>query len=218
MIMRNTLGMSFLRHQIMKRVSALLRLLTDWALFILVVLTAGLGTAWYMMDHGSNLTTINAGPWSMWTTAARADADPYTRAHFARLGALPLSTDIGETYLARSDANGDALHSSCDYEVIGRPPPQSWWSIAVFDADGQLISNPAERYAYTSETAAMLPDGRFVATLSRSASTGNWLPTGGAGKLTVVYTLMDLGTATGTGEETDDVAARLPAIELRGCR
>lgn len=217
-MIRSAFGASFLRHQIRKRVAELMRLLTDWALFILVVLTGGLGTAWYMMDRGSALTTLSTGPWMMWTTAARADADPYTRAHFARLGALPLSTDIGDTYIAREDSGGGTLHSSCDYEIAVRPSPSAWWSLAVFDGDGSLIANAAERHAFTSETAALSPDGRFIASLSRSARAGNWLPTAGAGKLSVVYTVIDMSVATGTGEEPDDIAERLPVIEEKGCR
>lgn len=211
-------GKSFLRHQIKKRMAATMQLLTDWALFILIVIAGGLGTSWYMVEAGSSLSTLSSGPWVMWKTVARADSDPYTRAHFARLGALPLSSDIGETYLARTDDEGRTLHSSCDYEVVLRAPPSAWWSLAVFDADGQLIQNAAERHAYTSETAALSPDGRFVASLSRSASPGNWLPTGGAGRLTIVFTLIDMSLATGTGEEEINMTDRVPAIAQRACR
>ena len=211
-------GTRFWRYQVRKRIAVLLRLLTDWALFILIVVTGGFGTAYYMIDVGSSLTTVTAGPWQMWTTAARSDADPYTQAHFARLGSLPLSTEIAETWVARTDNAGSALHSSCDYEMTLRPPENSWWSLAVFDADGRLIQNAAERYAFTSETAVILPDGRFVGLLSRSAGGGNWLPTSGAGNLSVVYTVIDMSIATGTGEIADDLTARVPAITAKGCR
>lgn len=211
-------GTRFWRYQVKKRIAVLLRLLTDWALFILIVLAGGFGSAYYMIDVGSSLTTVSAGPWRMWTTAARGDADPYTRAHFARLGSLPLSTDVGETWIARADDAGGALHSSCDYEIALRPPESSWWSLAVFDADGRPIQNAAERYAYTSETAAISPDGRFIGLLSRSAGSGNWLPTSGAGNLSVVYTLIDMSVATGTGEMPDDLTERIPAITAKGCR
>jgi hypothetical protein len=209
---------SFWRHQVKKRIAGLLRLLTDWALFILVVLTGGLISAYYMMDRGSSLSTINSGPWTMWTAAARTDADPYTVAHFARLGALPLPSEVGETWLARTDSAGSTLHSSCDYEIAVRPPEASWWSIAVFDADGRQIENAAGRYAYTSETGAISPDGRFLALLSRSAGGGNWLPTSGAGNLSVVYTLIDFSIATGTGQDAGNLESRVPLITVKSCR
>jgi hypothetical protein len=209
---------AFWRHQVRKRIADFLRLLADWALFILVVVTAGLSTAYFMMDRGTSLSTVTEGPWTMWTTAARPDADPYTRAHFARLGALPLPADFAETWTATTDSNGDTLHSSCDYEVVVRPPPSSWWSLAVFDSGGRLIQNAAQRNVFTSETGAISPDGRFVALLSRSAGGTNWLPTGGAGNLSLVYTLIDMGMATGTGTEPEDLAQRVPEINAKGCR
>jgi hypothetical protein len=211
-------GTRFWRHQVKKRIAALMRLVTDWALFTLVVLTGGLSSAYIMMDRGSTLTTLTSGPWTMWTATARPDADPYTRAHHARLGALPLPADIAETWVARTDGMGDTLHSSCDYELVVTPPATSWWSLAVFDADGRLIENATERYVFTSDTAAISPDGRFVALLSRSAGGGNWLPTSGAGNLSVVYTLIDMSVALGTGTEPADLATRVPQITAKSCR
>ncbi len=211
-------GTRFWRHQVKKRIAALMRLATDWALFILVVLTGGFSSAYMMMDHGSTLTTLTSGPWSMWTATARPDADPYTRAHHARIGALPLPADIAETWIARADGAGDALHSSCDYEISVTAPAASWWSLAVFDADGRLIQNAAARYAFTSDTAAISPDGRAIALLSRSAGGGNWLPTSGAGNLSVVFTLIDMSVALGTGAETVDLATRVPQITAKSCR
>lgn len=211
-------GTRFWRHQVKKRIAAIMRLVTDWALFTLIVLTGGLSSAYMMMDRGSSLNTLTSGPWTTWTAAARPDADPYTRAHHARLGALPLPADLAETWIARTDGDGGTLHSSCDYEITVTPPATSWWSLAVFDADGRLIQNAAERYVYTSDTAAISPDGRFVALLSRSAGGGNWLPTSGAGNLSVAYTLIDMSVTLGTGTEATSLATRVPQITAKSCR
>lgn len=211
-------GSSFLRHQIKKRIAAFVRLMTDWALFIVIVLTGGLGSSWYMVEAGSSLSTYSSGPWIMWKTAATTEADPYTRAHFAQLGALPLPADTAETYLARTDDGGSTLHSSCDYDISIAPPEGAWWSLAIFDAEGRLIQNPAERYVFTSETAAVSPNGRISAALSRSASPGNWLPTGGAGRLAVVYTIVDTSIATGASFDKGPLPDRLPKIAQRSCR
>ncbi len=70
-------------HRLRKRVAILIGILGDWAAFIGAVLILGLGTSWYMIDVGTRLTTEQHGPWVGWTSAGRADADPYTRAHFA---------------------------------------------------------------------------------------------------------------------------------------
>lgn len=208
--------MSFVRHQIKKRLAAALRLLRDWAVFITIVLAGGIGSSWYMVEAGNSLTTITIGPWVMWTAAGRTGADPYTRAHFTQNGALPVSSEIADTFLARTSGDGSRLHSSCDYIIEGSPPPNVWWSLSVFDNDGGLIPNAAERHSFTAETAAMQPDGRFIATLSRAASPGNWLPTSGAGRLAVMFTAIDYA-ASGTAEDRD-YTALLPKITRGECR
>jgi hypothetical protein len=203
-------------HKLHKRLSGFFAILGDWAAFIGAVLILGLGSSWYMIDLGTRLTTEKHGPWVGWTSAGRADADPYTRAHFARLGTLQLTTEIAVTYVAYTDSDGKRLHSSCDYAVEGRDTANNWWSLTVFNDRGDLISNAAQRYNYTSQSIALRPDGSFAVTLSREASPGNWLPTGGAGRLALMYTTFDvrsplLGKAT-TEQRT------LPVIRQVQCR
>jgi len=203
-------------HRLHKRLSVLIGILGDWATFIGAVLILGLASSWYMIDVGTRLTTEKHGPWVGWSAAGRADADPYTRAHFARLGTLQLSTELAMTYLAYADSDGNRLHSSCDYAVDGRDIDNHWWSLTVFNDRGDLIANPAERYAYTSETAAVRPDGSYSVTLSREAVPGNWLPTGGAGRLALMFTSFDVRSPL-LGK-TDAASKQLPVIHRVQCR
>jgi hypothetical protein len=178
-----------------------------------LVLALGLSSSWYMVEAGTRLTTARIGPWVTWTAAARPDADPYTRAHFAGSGTLAVSADVQRTYVARADSGGERLHSSCDYRIVGKLPRTDWWSIAVFDQRGRMIPNPAERYAFTSDTIALAPSGAFTVALSREARSGNWLPTGGAGRLAVVLTLLAPPPDVTGIEEVE-----LPRIEKVKCR
>ncbi len=207
--------MSFTLHRLRKRIAAFIGQTADLALFIGIVLIGGLGSSWYMVEAGSRLTTVTVGPWTTWTAAARSDADPYTRAHYSRLGVLPLSAEFAQTWVARNDSDGRALHSSCSYELDGRNMPNYWWSVALFDADGHLIQNIAERYAFTSDTIALRPDGTYIAGLARDARPGNWLPTGGAGRLALVFTIVDLGVQAVANQ--DDLHTRLPVIKRVAC-
>lgn len=209
--------MAFFLHQLKKRLAILIGRIADWVLFLGIVLVGGLGSSWYMVEAGTSLTTLRVGPWVMWTSASRPDADPYTRAHYASLGSLPVSTEVGRTYVARYDSAGSRLHSSCEYVIEGQDLANTWWSLAVFDSRGRLIANAAERYAYTRDTAAMNPDGRFVATLGRDARPGNWLPTGGAGRLALVFTVLDLVPVSIQRTEHDEEKL-MPAIRKVGCR
>lgn len=203
-------------HRLRKRLSILIGILGDWAAFIGAVLILGLGTSWYMIDVGTQLTTERHGPWVGWTSAGRADADPYTRAHFARLGTLQLTTEIALTYLAYTDSDGNRLHSSCDYLVEGREPGSNWWSLTVFNDRGELIANAAQRYAFTSQSIALRPDGTFAVAMAREASPGNWLPTGGAGRIALMFTTFDAGMSM-LGKSVTERKA-LPVIRRVQCR
>jgi len=185
------------------------------AALMLVSLVGGWASAWYMVEAGSKLTTTTVGPWVAWGSAARPDADPYTRAHFARAGSLQLNAAIATTWQARTDAIGQRLHSACDYLVTGAVDAGRW-SLAVFDDRGGLIGNLAERYVYTSESVALGADGRFTVTLGRDARPGNWLPTGGAGRINLVLTVLEQRSAL--DEDGKAAAPILPEIRRVVCR
>lgn len=206
--------------------SALVQHLRDAArrFFVLAVAAAavtiavalGVLSARYMIRHGTGIATDAYGPWVHWRAYGREAADPYTRAHVAQTGALRLAADAAGVYEADSDEQGAYLHSSCDYIIEGPYPNGLWWSIAVFDSRGALIANEAERYAFTVDTIAPNPDGSYIVTLGRDARPGNWLPTGGAGRLVVVFTLLD--PATGFSEEERAERYKLlPEIRRENC-
>lgn len=183
---------------------------------ITIAITGGVLSSRYMINHGSMLSTISYGPWVYWKDAGRRSADPYTRAHFSRNGALRLSSDSAGVYEANSDPEGAYLHSSCDYVLEGPYAHGLWWSLSVFDSRGQLISNDADRYAFTSDTVASNPDGSYIVTLGRDARPGNWLPTGGAGRLVIVFSLLDPATGL-SEEERAERYKMLPEIRRENC-
>jgi hypothetical protein len=194
-----------------------IRLVAKIGLMLAVALLGGIGTSWYMIETGSLLTTRRVGPWVTWMQAATPDADPYTRARFARNGSLPLSASVARSYEARTDNDGQRLHSSCEYILEGDGLEGGWWSLGAFDDGGRLIPNAAERYAYNSATIARSADGRFIITLARDARPGNWLPTEGAGRVTLMLTLLDWST-DGAGSESGSDSPRLPSIRRVACR
>jgi len=180
-----------------------------------LALGGGLGTAWYMIEAGSRLSTRSFGPWMTWVAAGRPDADPYTRAHTVRNALLPIASSLELTYRAKSDSAGGRLNASCDYAIVVEGLEGAWWSIAAFDGQGRLIQNAAERYAYNADTVMREPDGRAVVTLARDARPGNWLPIGGGSRVTLVLTVQDAAWATTVREGGDKP---LPAIQRLACR
>ena len=190
--------------------------LVNLALFVSVSLGGGLGSAWYMIEAGSRLSARTFGPWVTWVAAGRPEADPYTRAHVARNGLLPLSSTAELAFKARADSRGVQLSSACDYAVIMDDFDPAWWSIAVYDGYGRLIANAADRHAFNASTAMRGIDGRTVIALARDARPGNWLPTGRSNRIVVVLTVQD---ATWGAAIVDGGSPRsMPQIVRSACR
>ena len=181
-----------------------------------LIFLAGISSSRYMVDRGSRLSTSTFGPWTHWRMSGRADADPYTRAHVAKSGAIYLSADAAGQYEARADGQGARLHSSCDYVIEGPNANGLWWSLSVFDDRGELINNDAARYTFTSDTIAANPDGSYIVTLGRDARPGNWLPTGGAGRLQLMFTILDPATGLSQAARSERYKL-LPLIRREGC-
>ena len=187
------------------------------ALYVAIAIGGGFGSAWLMIHSGSSLTTSVSGPWVAWNQAGRPDADPYTRAHTVRLGLLPINTTLAWTWHALNDTDGERLRSSCEYVVEADQLDAQWWSLAVFDDSGNLIRNSAERYAFNSATALRDANGTIGVTLSRDARPGNWLPTAGAGRITLALTVQDPKWVTQSLEDPGHHRT-LPLIRKVACR
>ncbi len=185
-------------------------------LTIMLAVTVGVWSSRFMIARGSPLSTDTYGPWQQWRSIGRESADPYTKAHIVTTGKLRISADSAGIFEARTDSQGARLHSSCNYVVEGANMRGLWWSLAVFDAKGNLISNDADRYEFTADTIAPNPNGSFVLTLGRDARPGNWLPTSGAGRLVLVLTVLDPATGL-SSEERAERNKHLPVITREGC-
>ena len=185
--------------------------------FLLIAIAVGYTSVIYMVDTGSALTTRRIGPWVVWTNAARANADPYTRAHFARTGSLPLSSKLVLTYQALTDETGNELRSGCDYNVKGSGPDALWWSLSLYDAKGQLIPNSASRHGFTSNSVLRRTNGEYTITIAREARAGNWLPSMRAGKL-MLRLLVQQPKYIPNQNENDEEARELPSINQISCR
>jgi hypothetical protein len=197
-------------------IAALLTRLVGTALAIALVVSTGVWSSRTMIARGYAVATDAYGPWRHWRSEGRADADPYTRAHLAGSGILRISSDSAGTFEASVDSGNARLHSSCDYVIEGNDMGKLWWSLSVFNTSGELIANDADRYAFTSDTAALNPDGSFIISLGRDARPGNWLPTGGAGRLILNFTVLDPPTGL-SDEARAERNGLLPVIRQEGC-
>ncbi len=202
-------------YQLVRMRRALLNWLSFWTnalIFVAIALVVGISSGIWLVERGSRMTTQRNGPWLMWTRAGQKDLDPYTRARQAKHGNLPLSTQIAATWETRFDVDGRRLHSSCEYLIESEPIDATWFSLAVYDDHGMLIPNSAERHAFTNHSIAANPDGSFFVVLAREARPGNWLPVGGAGRISLVLTMIEPKPSVA------ESAPQLPSIRRIGCR
>jgi len=187
------------------------------AVFIIALLL-GIGSAWYTIEYGTPLTTKRVGPWASWMSEGNPNADPYTKAHLARSGRLPLTSTTARYFLARSDSGGRELTSACDYWIEGSALDANWWSIAVYDEHGSVIENPSDRYSFNSDEAIRRTDGTYRIALANNARPENWLPSGSGPERALVLMLRIYGPretdSSGIGQIPDD---RLPKIERKAC-
>jgi hypothetical protein len=183
-----------------------------------VALLLGITSAWYAIDRGTPLTTNRVGPWSSWMSEANPNADPYTKAHLARSGRLPITSTTARYFLARTDSEGHELTSACEYAIRGSPLNARWWSIAVYDEHGSVIKNPSERYSFNSDEAIRHSDGTYRISLATHARPENWLPSGEGPDHKLILMMRIYGPrqtdASGIGQIPDD---RLPKIERKAC-
>ncbi len=166
-----------------------MRSLIQLVLFLFVGGGLGYCTADFAMTDGLKAVAVSNGPWRTWPAIASPTADPYTRAHFAEVGKLAVTSFEAVTYRAVNDSGGTPLDLDCTYEIESGALPSRWWSITAYDDSGHLIENPAERHSFNNTNLLRQPDGGFRITVSQTAQPGNWLPTRGGGAFRLLLRL-----------------------------
>ncbi|MBI4724687.1 MAG: DUF1214 domain-containing protein [Rhodomicrobium sp.] len=150
--------------------------LTRFFIFAAIALTLGLGSAWRAVNHRFFATSNRFGPWVFWFREGTSDADPYTVAHIARQGGLPITAASAMTFTATRDSAGSRLSGDRTYEIRGAGVPALWWSLGAFKPDGEIMPSKTGRSSFTSANILAAPGGTFTVRLSPDVQPGNWLP------------------------------------------
>jgi hypothetical protein len=166
-----------------------------------------------VLDGGATLGAMRYGPWVLWPKAGAPDADPYSLAVFARRGDVPISPAEGLAFFSNRDSAGDALRSTCTYEIQGQFPQARAWTLTTYKPDGKLLTGPSGRSGFTSADA--LVEGMQVRILlSAQPQPGNWLPM--VTDNTPVLALRLYETPLSAVASALD-SARLPEVRRIGC-
>jgi len=185
-------------------------------LFALVVAAAvGLGATYFALTRGAAFGALTIGSWTAWPKTGTTEADPYARASIARTGRLPIALGDGLTFLAKTDDKGRRLDGRCDVVLSGVTPAARFWTLTLYNPDGELVANSINRYDFTSQEIVRRADGSFEIVIAPRASPGNWLPTGGIERYILALRFYDtaVGVATKEGREIP-----MPAIKTGSCR
>jgi hypothetical protein len=190
------------------------KLLFGSFLTILVAAAIGLGATWLALTRGTAFGAVHIGAWTAWPRIGSSDIDPYARAGIARTGELPVGLGDGVAFVARRDDAGRPFDGRCEMELRGTTPAARFWTLTLYDPEGRLVANSANRYGFTSQEIVRAADGTFEIIAAPRARAGNWLPTGGAERYVLVLRLYDtpVGVATGASREV-----AMPTIAVRTC-
>jgi hypothetical protein len=185
------------------------------SLIALAIATAvGLGATWTTSTQGLSFGAVTIGPWTAWPRTGTSDIDPYARAAVARSGELPIGSGDGVAFVARSDDKGRPLDGRCDVSISGITPAARFWTLTLYDTQGNLVSNSLQRYGFTSQEIVRAADGAFEIRIAARSRAGNWLPTGGLDRYLLMMRLYDTPVGVSTRTQKD---APMPAITTVGC-
>jgi len=188
--------------------------ITAILLAVAVGVVSGLGLTWLASAGALGFGTVKIGAWTTWPKSGTPEADPYSRAFYARSGELPLGSTDGIAFTATADDNGAALNGRCDIHIAGRMPAARFWTLTLYDGQGRLIENASERHGYTSAEVLWKPDSQIEIVLATRARGGNWIPTGGRERVSAVLRFYDAPIGL-TGRSSNTV--ELPAVWQEFC-
>ncbi len=151
----------------------------NW-IYFLISLTLGLGagiySAQYGVRQGAAAPAVVIGPWQSLTETDANELNPYVLAHASHYGNLKLGNFEALYFMAKTDGENVSLSGNCEYRVKGKVPEAKWWSITIYDQNGMLIENQADRYSFNATNIPLKNKAAFNISLAANARPDNWIP------------------------------------------
>ncbi len=191
-----------------------MRLLFVALVALALAAAVGLGSTWMTTTRGTELGTLTIGAWTARPRTGTTDIDPYSRATITRNGELPIGTGDGISFTATRDDKKKPLDGRCDVVVSGVTPAARFWTLTLYDNKGRLVANALQRYGFTSQEIVRGADGGFEIRVASRSRAGNWLPTGGIERYSLMLRLYDTPVGVATRTQRD---APMPQIATVGC-
>lgn len=189
------------------------RVVIPVALVLAIAVGGGGASAWYAVNEFEGFNALRVGPWTTYPSRGTPDADPYSKARFARHAELPLGLAEGLTFTAQRDSSGRLLTHRCTYRIEGTVPVARFWTLYAAAPQPAATRSAAPANGIQSQEVVRGENNSFEITASRHPFSGNWLALEGDGPMSFVLTLYD-APAVNT---VDAVELELPRIERTGC-
>lgn len=189
-------------------------LIRDIILFFVIAAGAGLGSAYFAVNHSQSLELFVVGPWKSWPNAAGPSANPYSKADQARKGSLLIGSGEGLSFTATTDDAGTPLDGACQYRIRGTHLPARMWTLTLMTLDGHLVDNPSERYSFHSRNIARVAGSEYEIVTGPQALGGDWLKSEADVPFKLVLRLYETPLNSGGGFGSIE----LPEISWVGCQ
>lgn len=184
-----------------------------FAACIALGLVGGAAFAVHQVRGGLSDGMVEIGPWQTGKSFGTVDANALTRAKVALSGLLALPAKEAMYFTAKNDSDGRALDGRCTYDVRGGKLDGRWWSITLYEGEGWLVKNAANRWSIPASAVSTDPQGRWSFTVSPNAQSGSWLPTGSVDAFDLTLRLYHPAADIIKNPEK----AQLPIIDRKGC-
>ncbi|TIV18639.1 MAG: DUF1214 domain-containing protein, partial [Mesorhizobium sp.] len=151
-----------------------------------LAIAIGLGgySVWYALNAQDGVGAIRIGQWTAFPEVGTLDADPYSKARVAREGVLALGRAEGLAFVAERDDAGEPLRRECTYTIEGSYPTARFWTLYAADQSlGVIDTGKPRQAALQSYEVLRRPDNSVVISVGNHPAPGNWLLTGGSGKM-----------------------------------
>ncbi|WP_454198265.1 DUF1254 domain-containing protein [Nocardia sp. Marseille-Q1738] len=160
-------------------------------------LTAAVETAQQQIPVYIGARMVNEDGWLIDPEVGRYGTDYLLRAIIARIGVgAGLRENIfSPTLFASADARGSMGRFRLHFAPGRLPPADAFWSLTAYDADSQLVPNPAGIYSVGYQVPVVLnPDGSLDIAVQYgdpgpSVPAGNWLPIPDSGQFSLTLRL-----------------------------
>ncbi len=183
------------------------------ALCIGLGVVGGTGLAIHQVRGGMADGTIRNGPWTTSKSFGTEGASALLRARVALTGILALPSTETLYFTAKTDSEGRALDGRCRYTLSGTAIPARWWSITLYQGEGWLVKNSANRWSIGSAAIAPAETANWTITVSPAEAPGHWLPTGNVEQFDMTLRAYHPGPEL----SRDPAHAALPVIKREGC-